>query len=384
MLRGVFIYPNNTTSSAVEHVPVVGRAPFLQAMQMAAIERGLNAMSDSNQSGNIKFDIARYGTVVLSLVILGVLLLLTGVRQYPILLGMAVVSYTFGLRHAFDVDHIAAIDNITRKMINDGKNTRGIGFCFSLGHSTVVIIMGAITIFAVKWAQHAIPAFQAVGGSIGTLVAGIFLVLLAFFNTLIVRDILNNFKVMKSGQYTQEVQEASNNKFINRQIERMLKIVSHNWQVVIVGFLFGLGFDTATQIAVLATSATAADRGIPWYAVLSFPVLFTAGMCMMDTLDGFFMSTAYKWVFSSPFRKVYYNLTITVLSILAAGVIGVIEVLQVLSMEIGWTHGFWLWLQNLDFNVMGFILVGMFVIVWSVSLSAWKLLKLGERDKEFS
>jgi high-affinity nickel-transport protein len=341
-------------------------------------------MSQNKNSTSIKFDMARYGAVVVSVLALGILLLLTGVRQYPVLLGMAVVSYTFGLRHAFDVDHIAAIDNMTRKMINDGKNTRGVGFSFSIGHSLVVIIMGGITIFAVKWAQHAIPAFQSVGGSIGTLAAGIFLLILALFNTLIVKDIVNNFRAMRDGHYTKEIQEASKNKFINRQIERLLKIVNHNWQVVIVGFLFGLGFDTATQIAVLATSATAADKGIPWFSVLSFPILFTAGMCMMDTLDGFFMSTAYKWVFSSPFRKVYYNLTITILSILAAGVIGIIEVLQVLSMEIGWTHGFWLWLQNLDFNFMGFMLVGMFAVVWAVSLGAWKLFRLGEKDKEFS
>lgn len=341
-------------------------------------------MPNKISPGGVRLDIAKYGTVILGVLALGILLLLTGVRQYPILLGMAAISYTFGLRHAFDVDHIAAIDNMTRKMINDGKNTRGIGFCFSLGHSTVVIVMGVVTIFAVKWAQHAIPAFQSVGGSIGTLVAGVFLILLAVFNTLIVKDIVRNFRAMKNGQYTREIEEASKNKFINRQIERLLKIVNHNWQVVLVGFLFGLGFDTATQIAVLATSATAADKGIPWYAVLAFPILFTAGMCMMDTLDGFFMSTAYKWVFSSPFKKVYYNLTITVLSILAAGVIGIIEVLQVFSAEIGWTRGFWLWLQNLDFNFMGFILVFMFAAVWIVSLSAWKLLKLGEKDKEFS
>jgi high-affinity nickel-transport protein len=341
-------------------------------------------MPQETNSGSIKFDIAKFGIVILSIFAFGVLLLLTGVRQYPFLLGMAVISYTFGLRHAFDVDHIAAIDNMTRKMINDGKNTRGVGFSFSIGHSLVVIIMGAITIFAVKWAQHAIPAFQSVGGSIGTLIAGIFLLILALFNTLIVRDIINNFRAMKNGKYTQEIQDASKNKFINRQIERLLKIVNHNWQVVIVGFLFGLGFDTATQIAVLATSATAADKGIPWYAVLSFPILFTAGMGMMDTMDGFFMSTAYKWVFSSPFRKVYYNLTITILSILAAGVIGIIEVLQVLSIEIGWTNGFWLWLQNLDFNFMGFMLVGMFVVVWIVSLSVWKLFRFSEKENEYS
>lgn len=336
---------------------------------------------ENGSSRIISLDIIKYGSMVLFLFVLGIVLLLTGASQYPELLGMAVLSYTFGLRHAFDADHIAAIDNMTRKMIQDGKNTKGVGFFFSCGHSTIVIIMACLTVFAVKWAQHALPTFQALGGSIATLVSGCFLIILATINYVILKDIVKTFRSMSNGTYSEEVQEESNNKFVNRQIKRLLKIVNSYRHVFIVGLLFGLGFDTATQIAVLATSAAAANKGIPWFTILSFPILFTSGMCMMDTADGFFMSTAYKWVFSSPLRKVYYNLTITGLSILAAGVIGIIEVLQVFTQEIGLNNGFWLWLQNLDFNIMGFILVGMFVVVWSVSLIMWKLLKFGEKEK---
>jgi high-affinity nickel-transport protein len=329
------------------------------------------------------FDAVKYGSAVLAILLTGLILLATGVFKYPELLGLAVISYTFGLSHAFDVDHIAAIDNMTRKLVQQGGKTKGVGFFFSCGHSTVVVIMGALTIFAVKWAQQALPQFQAVGGVVATLISGGFLLLLAAVNFIILKDIVKTFKSMQSGTYIAESAERPNTGLINRTINRLFNVVSKNWHIYIVGFLFGLGFDTATQIAVLATSASASSQGIPWIAVLSFPILFTAGMSMMDTIDGFFMSTAYQWVLTSPLRKVYYNLTITGLSILAAGVIGIIEVGQVFAQESGRNSGFWLWLQNLDFNKMGFMLVGMFILVWSVSLIGWKVLKLDQKETSF-
>lgn len=331
-------------------------------------------------SNSKHFDALKYGSAVLVILLTGLILLATGVFKYPELLGLAVISYTFGLSHAFDVDHIAAIDNMTRKLVQQRKKTIGVGFFFSCGHSTVVMIMGMLTIFAVEWAQKALPQFQAIGGVIATSVSGVFLLILATVNFIILKDILKTFSSMRDGTYHAETAEREDKGVINHTINRLFNLVSKNWHIYIVGFLFGLGFDTATQIAVLATSAAASAKGIPWVAVLSFPILFTAGMSMMDTIDGFFMSTAYQWVLSSPLRKVYYNLTITGLSILAAGVIGIIEVFQVFAQESGRNSGFWLWIQNLNFNKMGFILVGMFVVVWSVSFIGWKLLRLEKKE----
>ena len=285
------------------------------------------------------------------------------------------------LLHAFDCDHIACIDNMTRKLVQEGGKTRGAGFFFSLGHSTVVMLMGIATIFAVNWAKKAIPQFQAVGGVIGTVISAVFLFILAIANFMILKDSIKTFKMMKNGTYTEESLERPETNAINRAINRLLNIANKNWHIYVIGFLFGLGFDTATQIAVLATSATATAQGIPWIAVLAFPVLFTAGMCLMDTLDGFFMSTAYQWVLTSPLKKVYYNITITTISIIAAGVISIIEVGQVLAMEESWNSGFWGWLQNLDFGMMGYSLVGLFVIVWIVSLICWRVFNLDKKDK---
>lgn len=334
-----------------------------------------------NSSRNWKVDATRYGAFIVFMFVCGGLLLSTGVFKFPTLLGMGVISLSFGLAHAFDCDHIACIDNMTRKLVQEGGKTRGAGFFFSLGHSTVVMLMGIATIFAVNWAKKAIPQFQAVGGVIGTIISAVFLFILAIANFMILKDSIKTFKMMKNGTYTEESLERPETNAINRAINRLLNIANKNWHIYVIGFLFGLGFDTATQIAVLATSATATAQGIPWIAVLAFPVLFTAGMCLMDTLDGFFMSTAYQWVLTSPLKKVYYNITITTISIIAAGVISIIEVGQVLAMEESWNSGFWGWLQNLDFGMMGYSLVGLFVIVWIVSLICWRVFNLDKKDK---
>lgn len=334
-----------------------------------------------NSSTNWKVDATRYGAFIIFMFACGGILLSTGVFKFPTLLGMGVISLSFGLAHAFDCDHIACIDNMTRKLVQEGGKTRGAGFFFSLGHSTVVMLMGIATIFAVNWAKQAIPQFQAIGGVIGTIISAVFLFILAAANFMILKDSIKTFNMMKNGTYTEESLERPDRGFVNRSINRLLNIANKNWHIYVIGFLFGLGFDTATQIAVLATSATATAQGIPWIAVLAFPILFTAGMCLMDTLDGFFMSTAYQWVLTSPLKKIYYNITITTLSILAAGIISIIEVGQVLAMEENWNSGFWGWLQNLDFGMMGYTLVGMFILVWIISLICWKVFKLDEKDK---
>jgi high-affinity nickel-transport protein len=315
------------------------------------------------------------------MLLIGVILLLSCARMYPELLGMGLLSFTLGLSHAFDIDHISAIDNMIRKLIQQQKNPRGVGFFFSLGHSTVVIIMALATIFAVKWAQTSISSFNTSGGVIVSAVSGCLLLALGLINLIMLKNTLKAFKGVRRGEQNPEKHQEPPQGLINRAINLLFNLVNNNWQVFAVGFLFGLGFDTATQIAVLATSASAASEAIPWLSVLSFPLLFTAGMTMMDTLDSVFMCTAYQWVFDSPLRKLYYNLTITGLSILAAGAVGIIEIAQVVSQEMGLSGGFWLWLQNLNFNITGYILVGIFVVVFIASYAGWKLLHLGEKEK---
>ncbi|MGO3498517.1 HoxN/HupN/NixA family nickel/cobalt transporter [Leuconostoc falkenbergense] len=230
--------------------------------------------------------------------------------------------------------------------------------------------------------EHAMPVFEHIGGALGTSIAAAMLIMLAIVNSFILRDIWVKFTAMHHHNGVDDEQEQVNTSKIYRLFLKLLGMIKHNWQVAIVGFLFGLGFDTATQIAVLATSATAANEGIPWYSTMAFPLLFTAGMCLMDTVDGFFMSTTYHWVFSSPYRKVYYNLTITGISILAAGFIGFVDFIQSFSVMFGWQNGLTKWANGLDFNQMGIILVCLFVVAWIVAITIWHVFHLAERDEE--
>ncbi|CAK1228840.1 High-affinity nickel/cobalt permease (HoxN) [Fructobacillus tropaeoli] len=335
-------------------------------------------MTDSH---SWKFDISRYGAFILGILALGIVFLSTGMSKYPQLLGMAGISFTFGLRHAFDVDHIAAIDNMTRKMLNDHKNTRGVGFSFSFGHSLVVVLLTLLTVLFVEWADHSLPILESVGGMFGTMIAAVMLLMLACFNTFILRGIWKNFRQMKKAALDPDNEQLAAESRIYRLFMKMLNLVNHNWQVAIVGFLFGLGFDTATQVAVLATSATATTAGVPWYAILSVPLFFTAGMCLMDTLDGFFMSTTYNWIISTSYRKVYFNLILTSISIIAAGFIGVVDLIQSMSAMFHWDNFLTKWAGALDFNELGIILVVIFVVAWAVALLIWKLMNLSKYDQ---
>lgn len=341
-----------------------------------------NMMLSTQKQTTLQSDAMRYGAIIVLFLISGIMLLMTSAAQYPEMIAMAYLSFTMGLRHAFDVDHIAAIDNMTRKMLNDGKNTRGVGFSFSFGHSMVVVLMAMATVLFVEWAKHAMPVFEHIGGALGTSIAAAMLIMLAIVNSFILRDIWVKFTAMHHRNGVDDKQEQVNTSKIYRLFLKLLGMIKHNWQVAIVGFLFGLGFDTATQIAVLATSATAANEGIPWYSTMAFPLLFTAGMCLMDTVDGFFMSTTYHWVFSSPYRKVYYNLTITGISILAAGFIGFVDFIQSFSVMFGWQNGVTRWANALDFNQMGIILVGLFVVAWIIAITIWHVFHLAEKDEE--
>ncbi len=252
----------------------------------------------------------------------------------PALAGLGTLAYTFGLRHAFDADHIAAIDNTTRKLLQDGQRPLGVGFFFSLGHSTIVFGLVAGVAIAARTVSSRIPAFQDYGGYIGATVSGTFLWIIGILNLLVLIDIVRIFFAMRTGACDQEQLESRllDRGFMNRfYLGRLAKRIDASWKMYPLGVLFGLGFDPATEVGLLAISAGVATHHVSFLAVLSLPILFAAGMCLMDTADGAFMSQAYGWAFSNPIRKVYYNITVTTLSVTVALLVGSIELLQVLS-----------------------------------------------------
>jgi high-affinity nickel-transport protein len=321
-----------------------------------------------------------YGGTILVLHLLGGLALFSAARAHPILLGMGFLAYTLGLRHAFDADHIAAIDNTVRKLVREGAPPAGVGFYFSLGHSTVVFIMAIAAADFARWAKTALPHVQAVGSMIGATVSGAFLVLIGLVNLYIWIDVYLIFRKMREGRYDAEALERLllSRGIVARMVAPLFRLVRRSWQVYPIGFLFGLGFDTASEIALLALSAGAAATALPVGAVAALPLLFTAGMSLLDTADGVFMAAAYRWAFATPLRKVYYNLTITGLSVVAALLIGVTELTQVLAQRLGLTTGFWGRLEALDFGWLGYLLAALFVLTWSCSYGAWRLLRLDE------
>jgi high-affinity nickel-transport protein len=313
--------------------------------------------------------------------VLGLLALVPIARAHPALLGVGFLAYALGLRHAFDADHIAAIDNTVRKLVREERSALGVGFYFSLGHSTMVFLMVLATALLTRWTQHALPHLQAIGGLIGATVSGGFLVLIGVINLFIWLDIYLIFQKMRRGAEDPGVLEdlLLSRGFIARFAGPLFRLVRHSWQIYPMGALFGLGFDTASEVALLALAAGTAASAVPIWGTLALPLLFAAGMCLMDTADGVFMTTAYRWAFATPLRKIYYNLTVTGLSVVAALLIGLLELTQVLTQALGLTAGFWRHLQTLDFGWIGYLLVGLFVLTWSLSYGAWKLLRIEER-----
>ncbi|MDR6553713.1 HoxN/HupN/NixA family nickel/cobalt transporter [Paenibacillus qinlingensis] len=324
---------------------------------------------------------AGYVIVIILLHVLGLVGLYTVAQSSPAFWGIGLLAYTLGMRHAFDVDHIAAIDNTVRKLVQQKKNPLGVGFYFSLGHSSVVFVMAIVTAFSVQWAARELPWMQRFGGVIGASVSGLFLVIIGVINLLILISLYKMFLKFRGGEYNNnEFEELLESRgFIARLIKPLFSFITKSWHVYPLGFLFGLGFDTASEIALLAISAHAAKDAIPFIGVISLPLLFAAGMSLFDTADGMFMTKAYKWAFHTPVRKIYYNLTVTALAVVAALIIGVIELGQVLSEEFSMEGTFWTWLQAIDFGTLGFILVGMFVIAWIVSIAVWRGMKIEER-----
>ena len=336
----------------------------------------------ANASRTWKGDALRYGIVILCLWAIGWGVLCSGIAHYPWLLAMGGLSLVFGLEHAFDCDHIAFIDNTTRKLVQMGKRTRGAGFFFSLGHSTVVFCMGILTITAVELAKNAIPKLAAWGNVAGTIISAVFLFILCLANIVILRRTYHTFKEVKAGRYNPADDDVKRKgeSGVDKAVNKVLNVANKNWQIYVIGFLFGLGFDTATQVAMLATSAQATAAGAPPTAVIALPILFAAGMCLMDTLDGFFMASAYKWTLTSPLKKIYYNMIITILSVTVAFIVAWIEVIQVIGMEANSQSGFLFWIQNINFADIGYCLVGMFALAWLLSWFFWKILHLSEKD----
>jgi high-affinity nickel-transport protein len=299
--------------------------------------------------------------------------------------GTGALAYTLGMRHAFDADHIAAIDNTTRKLVNDGKRPLSVGFFFSLGHSTIVFVMALLLNFGIRALDEQVKAGNSglhnITGIIGTTVSGTFLYLIALLNIIILVGIVHVFRDMRTGRYSDEHLEAMLEKrgLMNRFLGPIARRTDVPWKMYPVGVLFGLGFDTATEVALLVLAGSAVVSGLPFYAILSLPVLFAAGMCLFDTLDGCFMNFAYDWAFAKPIRKVYYNLTITGLSVFVAVFIGTIEILGLIGQEYGLNGGFWSFMGNFDINKAGFVIAGIFVLTWAAALAIWHFGKIEHR-----
>ena len=313
-------------------------------------------------------------------------LLLTYGLGHPAFLGLGGLAYTFGLRHAFDADHISAIDNTTRKLLQQRQKPVGVGFFFSLGHSTVVFLIAVALGLAIKTLLQGVVGangeLRNVGGVVGTLVSGGFLVLIGILNLFILIDIVRVYRRMRRGEFDRSSleDELSGGGLMTRIFGRVFRVIEHSWQMYPVGFLFGLGFDTASEVALLAISAGAAAQGLPFTAVVSLPLIFAAGMSLMDTADGAFMSNAYSWAFASPIRKVFYNLTVTALSVFVALFVGIVELGQILIRVLGLGGPVFGAIEDFDFiGKAGYVIVAAFIVAWAGAFLIYKVRRIDER-----
>jgi len=301
-------------------------------------------------------------------------------------LGLGITAYTLGMRHAFDADHIGAIDNVTRKLMNEGQRPLSVGFFFSLGHSTIVFALATLLAFGIRGISGAVESdsstLHQVTGLIGPTVSAFFLLLIGILNLVILVGIVKVFRRMRHGDYDEQQLEQQLNArgFMNRLYGRATKAIRKPWQMYPLGLLFGLGFDTATEIALLASAgAAAASSGIPFYALLCLPILFAAGMSLLDTIDGAFMNFAYGWAFARPVRKLYYNITVTALSVAVALVIGTIELIAVFSDKLSLSGGVWDLVAGIDLNYVGYAIVCLFILTWVIALAVWRFGHIEQR-----
>jgi high-affinity nickel-transport protein len=299
--------------------------------------------------------------------------------------GLGLTAYTLGMRHAFDADHIAAIDNTTRKLMSDGQRPMSVGFWFSLGHSSVVFVMVMGIAFGIRALANGVgndsSRLQHLTGVWGTSISGVFLLLIGIINLVALIGILRVFRNMKRGNFDEAEldRQLDSRGFLNRVLGRVTRTVTKAWHMYPVGFLFGLGFDTVTEIGLLVIAGGAVAASLPWYAVITLPVLFAAGMSLLDTIDGAFMNVAYGWAFARPVRKIYYNITVTALSVAVALIIGMVELVGLLADKAGITHGPLAALGNLDLEYVGYGIVLLFVLTWVLSLTIWRFGRIEER-----
>ena len=339
--------------------------------------------------------VGMYGSIVL-LHVLGVIAFIVYVlpAHYKLFgIGLSVTAYTLGLRHAFDADHISAIDNTTRKAMNQRHGTDkprpfAFGYFFSLGHSTIVVAMGVGIIVAEKTVlpavTHSSSSLESFGGTFGTIVSAAFLFLIALLNLVILAGIVRVFRAMRRGEYDEAELESQLEKrgFFYRFFGRWMNAIDKEWQIYPVGVVFGMGFDTATEVLLLTTTAFLASEHIAWQAIIALPILFMAGMTLMDTTDGMFMNAAYGWAFFNPIRKVYYNLAITGLSVAICIFIGGIETLSLVPLEVhgvSRARGFWGFMYRFNINTAGFVIVGMFIVTWIGAILIWHFGHIEER-----
>ncbi len=338
-------------------------------------------------------DVSLMAAAVLGLHVLGFVLLLAvvvpGRHQLgtggTFTIGVGLTAYTLGLRHAFDADHISAIDNTTRKLMADGRRPMTAGFWFSLGHSTIVFALAFVIALGVRSLNGAVSnahsGLHQVTGWVGTTVSGAFLYLIAALNIVILLGILRVVREMKSGRYNEAAlqHQLDRRGLMNRLFGGVTRAVSSPRQLYPIGLLFGLGFDTASEVALLVIAASAGAAALPWYGILCLPILFAAGMSLLDCIDGAFMNVAYGWALSRPVRKIFYNLALTGLSVAVALVIGTVELGGLLAQHLNVSGAFWAWFEHIDLNLLGFVIVGLFVATWVVALGVWHLGRIEER-----
>jgi nickel/cobalt transporter (NiCoT) family protein len=339
----------------------------------------------NDQDAELAGKIAAVYVFLISANVLAWVWALIAFHDYPVLVGTAFLAYTFGLRHAVDADHIAAIDNVTRKLMQEGKQPVSVGLLFSLGHSTVVVLASAGVALATGALEGRFASFKAVGGVIGTLVSAGFLFLIAAANLLILLSVYRTFqRVRRGGAFVEEDLNhlLAQRGLLGRLFRPMFRLVAKSWHMYPLGFLFGLGFDTATEIGLLGISAAEAAKGLPIWSIMVFPALFTAGMSLIDATDGVLMLGAYGWAFAKPIRKLYYNLTITFVSVLVAVLIGGIEALGLVADQLKLEGPFWSLIGSLneDFGSLGYLIIAIFAACWLLSIAIYRLGRFDRLD----
>ncbi|HEV8021812.1 MAG TPA: HoxN/HupN/NixA family nickel/cobalt transporter, partial [Candidatus Lustribacter sp.] len=301
----------------------------------------------------------------------------------PLLLGTALLAYTFGLRHAVDADHISAIDNVTRKLMQAGKKPVSVGFFFSLGHSTIVFALSAAIAFAATVVHAALPGLESIGGVIGTTISALFLYAIAAINIAVLIEVYRTFRRVRHGEDPGAAAATTNGGGLwCRMFAPLMRTIGASWHMYPLGVLFGLGFDTATEVGILGIAALEAGKGLPVYSIMVFPLLFAAGMCLLDTTDGVLMLGCYGWAFVKPVRKLYYNLNITLVSVLVAVLVGTIELLSIIGPQLGYKGALWDAVARVsdNFALLGVAIVGLFVLSWFVSTAIYKLRRYDELE----